>query len=71
MIILVKGSGRLTGQKNLLLEEGDIAIVPPFCSHGFEGAGEFGGYGLSIQFEEGIYTDPENARVKFLGDEEK
>ena len=71
MIILVKGSGRLTGQKNLPLEEGDVVIVPPFCSHGFEGAGEFGGYGLSIQFEEGIYTDPEKARVRFLEDEKR
>ena len=65
MIILVKGSGRLTGQKNLPLKEGDIVITPPNCSHGFDG-GENGAYGLSIQFEEGIYTDPENARVKFL-----
>ncbi len=69
MIILVKGSGRLTGQKNLPLKEGDIVITPPNCSHGFEG-GENGAYGLSIQFEEGIYTDPESARVKFLEDEE-
>ncbi len=69
MIILVKGSARLTGQKNLPLEEGDIVITPPYCSHGFEGGGEFGGYGLSIQFEEGLYTDPENARVKFLESE--
>lgn len=68
MIILVKGSGRLTGQKNLPLKEGDIVITPPNCSHGFEG-GENGTYGLSIQFEEGIYTDPENARVKFLEEE--
>jgi quercetin dioxygenase-like cupin family protein len=70
MIILVKGSGRLTGQKNLPLQEGDIVITPPNCSHGFD-SGEDGVYGFSIQFEEGIYTDPENARVKFLGDEEK
>jgi len=65
MIILVKGSARLTGQKNLPLKEGDIVITPPNCSHGFDG-GEDDAYGLSIQFEEGIYTDPENARVRFL-----
>ena len=66
MLILVKGSARLTGQKNLLMKEGDIAIVPPFCSHGFEVGLEEGCSGLSIQFEEGLYTDPENARVTFL-----
>ncbi len=65
MIILVKGNARLTGQKNLPLKEGDIVITPPNCSHGFE-VGENEAYGLSIQFEEGIYTDPENARVNFL-----
>ena len=64
MIILVKGSARLTGQKNLPLKEGDIVITPPFASHGFEAIEE--SYGFSIQFEEGIYTDPENARVKFV-----
>lgn len=67
MIILVKGSARLTGQKNLLLKEGDIVITPPNCSHGFEAIEE--SHGFSIQFEEGIYTDPENGRVKFLDDE--
>jgi quercetin dioxygenase-like cupin family protein len=69
MIILVKGEARLTGEKNLPMKEGDAVIVPPNCSHGFEGEGEFGGYGLSIQFEEGLYTDPENARVRFLESE--
>jgi mannose-6-phosphate isomerase-like protein (cupin superfamily) len=67
MIIIIKGSARLTGQKNLLLKEGDVVITPPYCSHGFDAIEE--SYGLSIQFEEGIYTDPENARVRFLGDE--
>lgn len=71
MLILVKGNGRLTGQKNLQLKEGDIVIVPPYCSHGFEGEGEHGAQGLSIQFEEGLYTDPENPRVRFLDDEDK
>lgn len=66
MIILVKGSARLTGQKNLPLKEGDIVITPPNCSHGFEAIED--SYGFSIQFEEGIYTDPENSRVKFLGE---
>jgi len=70
MIILVKGSAQLTGQINRPLKEGDIVITPPNCSHGFD-AGEGEAYGFSIQFEEGIYTDPENARVQFLGDEEK
>lgn len=64
MIIIVKGSARLTGQKNLLLKEGDVVITPPWASHGFEAIEE--SHGLSIQFEEGIYTDPENARVTFL-----
>ena len=67
MIILTKGSVRLTGQKNLLLKEGDVVITPPFSSHGFDAIEE--SHGLSIQFEEGIYTDPENARVQFLEDE--
>lgn len=68
MIIIVKGSARLTGQINRTLNEGDIVITPPNCSHGFD-CGDEEAYGLSIQFEEGIYTDPENARVKFLEDE--
>ncbi len=68
MIIIVKGSARLTGQINMILKEGDIVITPPNCSHGFDALDEVS-YGLSIQFEEGIYTDPENARVKFLEDE--
>lgn len=68
MIILVKGSARLLGQKNVLLKEGDIVITPPWCSHGFEAIED--SYGFSIQFEEGIYTDPENARVRFLEEEE-
>jgi mannose-6-phosphate isomerase-like protein (cupin superfamily) len=66
MIILVKGSVWLTGQKNMLLKEGDTVITPPNCSHGFEAVED--SCGFSIQFEEGIYTDPENARVKFLGE---
>jgi len=68
MIILVKGSARLTGQINRPLNEGDIVITPPNCSHGFEAIEE--SYGFSIQFEEGIYTDPENARVRFLESEQ-
>jgi quercetin dioxygenase-like cupin family protein len=71
MVIILKGQGKLTGQKNQPLKEGDVVITPPNCSHGFDGAGETGAYGLSIQFEEdgGLYTDPENPNVTFLEDE--
>jgi quercetin dioxygenase-like cupin family protein len=70
MIIFVKGSARLTGQINKVLKEGDIVITPPNCAHGFDALDEVS-YGLSIQFEEGLYTDPENPRVTFLEDEKK
>lgn len=68
LIIIVKGNGQLTGQKNLPLNEGDSVIVPPGCLHGFECRDDKGFHGLTIQFEGGLYTHPDDARVKFVED---
>jgi quercetin dioxygenase-like cupin family protein len=65
MIIIVKGNGQLTGQKNQIFSEGDIIIVPPGCSHGFECRDAEGFHALSIQFEGGLYTQPQMPRVEF------
>ncbi len=66
IIIIVKGNGRLLGQKNLPLTEGDTVVVPPGCAHGFQGDGGEGFCALSIQFAGGLYTHPEQARVAFV-----
>lgn len=66
MIIIVKGSGQILGQKNQTIKEGDIAIIPPNCAHGFECSAQEEFFGLSIQFGSGFYSNPENAKVGFL-----
>jgi hypothetical protein len=51
------------------IRSGDIVVVPPGARHGFVGTGPTGFWALSIQFEgTGLYEDPDNARVSFVGD---
>ena len=68
MIIICEGQGLLQGDLHEDLHEGDIAIVPPNCSHGFVGKGNNGLWALSVQFEgSGLYENANKPRVKFGG----
>ncbi|MGG8408118.1 cupin domain-containing protein [Streptomyces sp. 12297] len=65
MILVTQGSGRVVGQTEAEIGEGDAVLVPAGCSHGFEGGGEKGLFALSVQFEgAGLYEDPADARVR-------
>lgn len=67
MIIVCRGSARLTGDTEQILNEGDVVCVPAGKKHGFHtGPGqEF--HGVSIQFEgEGLYENEIKPRVKFM-----
>lgn len=68
MIICYRGQGELIGEKNRPLNEGDVVAVPAFCSHGFTTSHSDGLWALSVQFGKGLYTDPKNPRVTFVGD---
>jgi quercetin dioxygenase-like cupin family protein len=73
MIIVCKGTGLLTGQKNQPLQEGDIVIVPPNSAHGFIGKGLDGFHGLSVQFghEGGLYENINSPLVNFIEPQHK
>jgi hypothetical protein len=64
-MVIYAGRGEVTGDLCGPLSAGDIVVVPAGCAHGFIG-GASGLYALSIQFGEGLYTDPDNARVIFV-----
>jgi quercetin dioxygenase-like cupin family protein len=67
MILICRGSALSLGHLECPLTEGDALAVPAGLSHGFEGAGTQGFWGLSIQFENrGIYTRAADPRVRFL-----
>ena len=68
MMIFYRGSGQLLGQKAQSLREGDVVVVPAGCEHGFVG-GPDGLYALSVQFGEGLYTEPTTPLVVFAADE--
>jgi quercetin dioxygenase-like cupin family protein len=70
LIIICKGKGRLIGQKQAELGEGDIALIPPNCEHGFVCEYTEGLHALSIQFDEmgGLYENPEQALVEFINE---
>jgi mannose-6-phosphate isomerase-like protein (cupin superfamily) len=67
MLVISGGSGRMLGDLCRPLTKGDIVVVPPGCAHGFAG-GPDRLSGLSIQFGQGLYADPERAHVVFSGD---
>src|SRR3954471_12839779 len=60
MLVISGGSGKVIGDLRLPLKKGDIVVVPAGCAHGFVGGPERLS-GLSIQFGEGLYSDPKNA----------
>ncbi len=64
MMIFFEGAGTLQGDLTREVAGGDVVVVPPGCRHGFV-AGPQGLSGLSIQFGEGLYTQPEKPRVLF------
>jgi quercetin dioxygenase-like cupin family protein len=67
MLVIYAGSGAVIGDLRRPLKKGDIVVVPPGCAHGFVG-GPDRLKALSIQFGQGLYSDPEHAHVVFSGD---
>jgi quercetin dioxygenase-like cupin family protein len=66
MIIICRGVGKLLGDRNEELREGDIVLVGAGRLHGFVGGEPHGFTGLSIQFEQrGLYEDKDRALVNF------
>jgi quercetin dioxygenase-like cupin family protein len=68
MMVFYAGSGRMLGDLSRPVAKEDVVVVPAGCSHGFVG-GPDGLSGLSIQFGEGLYTNPEKPRVLFVDGE--
>ena len=68
MMIFYAGSGLMLGDLSRPVAKEDVVVVPAGCEHGFVGGPE-GLYGLSIQFGEGLYTNPEQPRVLFMDEE--
>ena len=67
MILVTQGEGRVFGDLQDGLTEGDAVFVPAGCQHGFTGAGEHGFWALSIQFEPtSLYEDPQDPKVAFV-----
>jgi hypothetical protein len=64
MMVVYDGSGDMLGDLNRPIAQGDIIVVPPGQRHGFVG-GPHGLRALSIQFGDGLYTNPERPRVIF------
>jgi len=67
MMVFHAGSGRVIGDLEQDISAGDVVVVPPGREHGFV-AGPSGLSALSVQFGEGLYTNPDNARVVFSDD---
>lgn len=65
MVIVCKGTGKVTGAVDAEVREGDIVAIPANEVHGFVGTGN-GFVALSLQFTgTGLYEDVENAKVTF------
>jgi hypothetical protein len=68
MIVVARGRGRMVGDLEVELEEGDVVAIPAGRLHGFFG-GEGGYWALSVQFDGlGLYEVPEAARVSFASE---
>jgi quercetin dioxygenase-like cupin family protein len=67
MLVIYAGSGAVIGDLRRPLTKGDIVVVPPGCAHGFVG-GQDRLKALSIQFGQGLYSDPGHAHVVFSGE---
>ncbi len=66
MIVMCQGTGRIIGDLEAELGEGDVVAIPRGRKHGFVGSGPGGYWALSIQFEaRGLYERPGEALVEF------
>jgi len=71
MILIVEGSARTTGEKQVLMNAGDALLVPQRKPHGFIGLPPNGFWGLSVQFDSrGLYEDIEDPWATFLAGEQ-
>jgi quercetin dioxygenase-like cupin family protein len=69
MIVVANGEGRTLGDIEAPFSDGDVILIPRGCEHGFVGAGTWGFWALSVQFEaRGLYEDPAHALVRFAAD---
>lgn len=69
MMVIYAGAGEVFGDLCRPLNEGDVLVVPPGCSHGFVG-GPPGLYAVTVQLGQGFYTDREKApRIAFVDSE--
>src|SRR5262249_36783357 len=68
MIVVAHGAGRTLGDLESPFSDGDIILIPRGCAHGFVGAGDWGFWALSAQFEaRGLYEDPSHALGRCVG----
>lgn len=66
LIIICKGSGKMIGDLEKEINEGDVITISRGAKHGFIGSGPNGYWALSIQLEErGLYEDENKALVNF------
>ena len=66
MIIMCRGTGKMRGDRELDIKEGDIVTIPRGSKHGFMGTGPDGYWALTIQLEQrGLYENPDEALAHF------
>lgn len=66
LIIICNGSGKMIGDLEKEIHEGDVITIRRGAKHGFIGGGENGYWALSLQLEErGLYENAEEALVSF------
>lgn len=66
MIVMCHGTGRMLGDLEADLAEGDVIVIPRGRLHGFVATGSAGYWALSIQFEaRGLYEQTDAALVEF------
>lgn len=69
MIIMCKGTGKMHGDLEKDIAEGDVIVIPRESKHGFTGTGENGYWALSVQLEQrGLYEIQSDAMVGFQND---
>ena len=66
MIIMCKGTGKMHGDLEKEISEGDVIIISRGAKHGFTGTGQEGYWALSVQLEQrGLYENQSAALVNF------